>query len=81
MWLRIPSTSSASSATPWTAAGDESSSVSTATAVAPATPSTPPAAPCTPARTCTGRQQQRLTALFAVEEHAEVEATWASTSG
>jgi hypothetical protein len=29
----------------------------------------------------TDKQAARLTALFAIDEHVEVEATWASTSG
>ena len=49
----------------------------TATAAAPATRSTGRGGPCTPAPTCSPTSRQhRLEALFAVEEHVEVEATW-----
>ncbi len=44
---------------------------------APRTPSTGHAAPCTPAPTLvTGKQHARLPALFAVEDHVQVGATW-----
>ena len=50
---------------------------STATAAAPAIRSTGPAAPCTPAPTCSPTsRRERLDALFAADEHVEVEATW-----
>ena len=50
---------------------------STATAAAPATRSTAPAGPCTPAPTCSPTSRRdRLEALFAADEHVEVEATW-----
>ena len=69
--------SSASPATPWTGAGAASSRTCTVTAAARTTRSTAPAAPCTPAHDLlTDRQHQRLTALFGVEDHVQVEATW-----
>ena len=50
---------------------------STATAAARATRSTAPGGPCTPAPTCSPTsRRERLTRLFAVDEHVEVEATW-----
>lgn len=37
----------------------------------------PPGGPCTPVPTCSPTpKRQRLTALFAADEHVEVEATW-----
>ena len=50
---------------------------STATAAARATRSTAPGGPCTPAPTCSPTSRRdRLDALFADDDHVEVEATW-----
>ena len=63
--------------TRWTGAADGSSRTFTATAAAPATRSTPPGGPCTPATACSPTSRRTGSqALFAVEEHVEVEATW-----
>src|SRR3712207_5681591 len=64
-------------ATPWTDAAGGSSRPSTATAATRAIRSTRPDGPCTPASTCSPpSRRNRLPALFAVDEHVEVEATW-----
>jgi hypothetical protein len=69
--------SSASPATGWTGAGNAFSKTPLGIVVAPATRSTRPAALCTPGvGLLTEKQRTRLEAVFAVEEHVEVEATW-----
>ena len=63
--------------TRWTGAGGGSSRTSTVTAGARTTPSTGPDGPCTPATTCSPTANASgLTALFGVEDHVQVEATW-----
>ena len=72
-----PSTPSAWPGTRWTRAAVGSSRTYTATAAAPTTRCTGPGGPCTPVTTCSPTSRPRgLRALFAVEEHVEVEATW-----
>lgn len=60
-----------------TSAGVGSNSRSTTTAVTRTTRSTPPGGPLhTGADLLTDKQKDRLAALFAAEEHVEVETTW-----
>jgi len=61
----------------WTVVAAASSRTCTVTAASPATRSTAPGGTLhTGSDLLTNRQRQRLSALFGVEDHVQVEATW-----
>ena len=63
--------------TPWTAAAAGSNRTCTVTAGAPVNCSTGPGGPYAPATDLiTDKQRTRLAALFATDEHVQVQATW-----